>query len=171
MFPSFLYFRLEGAARKFVYAILLFLIFISWYDVFLLESRKYTWRKGESEASKYSWNRNYRGSFFVQSHFNVRLMHDERVGGRERELFMYTKQHFNSRKLNFVHYIFMLLRFLLPCITNFSPKLQQVALNVHFHTFISFPSPAELLRCAMKNMKMFRVVFSSFFFLQVFMPK
>lgn len=85
----------------------------------------------------------------------------ERRRERERELFMYTKQHFNSRKLNFVHYIFMLLRFLLPCITNFSFKLQQVALNVHFHTFISFPSSAELLRCAMKNMK---TVPSSFFF-------
>jgi hypothetical protein len=94
-------------------------------------------------------------------HFNMRLMYDE----RENESFLCTRSNiFNSRKLNFVHYIFMCSLLLLPIPSPYITISAQAttsvaAFNVHFHTFISFPS-SELLRCAMKNMKMF----SSFFF-------
>lgn len=101
----------------------------------------------------------------VQSYTSIlRLMYDE----RENESFLYTRSNiFNSRKLNFVHYIFMCSAKLafssfLAGITNFCPsynKYRNFRSMYDSHTFISFPS-LELLRCAMKNMKMF----SSFFF-------
>lgn len=69
-------------------------------------------------------------------------MHDD-----EREstrAFLCTRSNiFNSRKLNFVHYIFIL-QFLLSLVLQFSPELQQVEFDVDFHTFISFPSSTEL---------------------------
>lgn len=40
---------LETAEEKFCVCNFLFLIFIPWYDVFLLQSRKYTWHAGEGE--------------------------------------------------------------------------------------------------------------------------
>lgn len=84
-----------------------------------------------------------------------------REGERARAFLCTRSNIFNSRKLNSVHYIFMLLaatNSLLPAL-QFSPKLQQVAFDVHSHTFISFPFSAELFQCAMRNMKMFFFLF------------
>lgn len=78
----------------------------------------------------------------------------ERKSERTKSFLCTRSNIFNSRKLNFVHYIFMLLAVLpIPSFLSMLQFLQQVALDVHFHTFISFPSSAELCDVQWKNMK------------------
>lgn len=103
--------------------------------------RKEETSSAPSTSSKCSWNCNYRRSFFVQC----------TTRGRDRKLFYVHEATFPTPESLISYIIFLCWQFLLSLVLQFSPELQQVVFDVHFHTFISFPSSTELSMCREKK--------------------